>query len=168
MSQSIQLDFKKLVKITNLLYCILVYISLKIRLSIRCKTLSIFYPLWNLFRFSKQAWSWSIHVAFCVNLSRKMLGPYNRGCLAALRFFRGSRETRQPRFKINKNNKINCKLIFGSWSSYIPAVKNALSVFQIFLTWNRVLISVYNLLACQKLSVNTTRIYNRLTIYPNR
>ena len=49
-------------------------------------------------------------------------GPYNRGYLTALHFFRGSRETRQPRYKNNKNNKINCKLIFGSRSSYIAAV----------------------------------------------
>ena len=31
----------------------------------------------------------------------------------------------ERRYKTNKNNKINCKLIFGLWSSYIPAVKNA-------------------------------------------
>ena len=53
-------------------------------------------------------------------------GPYNRGYLAALRFFHGSRETRQPRSKKNQNNKMNCKLNFGLRSSYIPAVKNAL------------------------------------------
>ena len=41
-------------------------------------------------------------------------------------FFCGSRETRQPRYKnnkYNKNNKIYFKLIIGSRSSYIPAVK---------------------------------------------
>ena len=32
------------------------------------------------------------------------LGPYNRGYLAVLCFFRGSPETRQPRYKNSKNN----------------------------------------------------------------
>ena len=50
--------------------------------------------------------------------------------------FLGSRETRQPRYKkfyiarlwctqVIKNNKINCKLIFVSRSSYTPAVKTS-------------------------------------------
>ena len=38
------------------------------------------------------------------DISNKLRGPYNRGYLVALLFFRGSWETRQPRYKNKKNN----------------------------------------------------------------
>ena len=56
------------------------------------------------------------------------LGPYNRGYLAALRFFRGSRETRQPRYKIKKITKITQNYIttkiFVSRLSWTPVTQS--------------------------------------------
>ena len=65
---------------------------------------------------------------FAVNEQK---GPYNRRYLATLRFLCGCREIRRlPRSKNNKNNKINCKLIFGSRSSYLAASPG---IFHLFL-----------------------------------
>ena len=64
-------------------------------------------------------WWWyylyALNQCFSTIVEGKPRGPYNRGYLAALRFFCGSRETRQPRYK-NKKNKT-----FWNYF-YIPAV----------------------------------------------